>query len=205
MTMKKRNLVVLALAAVMVASLAASAVASAAPAWKFNGTELTGKETIVGAAISSSLTIPGATTTCEHFLYNMKIWNTGGTGEGEITELPLYECKASGECSVKSIEAEKLPWPTHLTTVAGKDYLIVEKVSVGIVYSGELCALLGEKVHVSGTAGGVINNTAQTATFDKATFEATKTALKVGSTVVEWNGEFPTEAFEAHREQALEG
>lgn len=201
----RKHMAVLAIAAVMLASLAASAAASAAPVWKFNSTELSGKETIVGAAISSKLTIPGATTECEHFLYNMKIQNVGGKGTGEITELPLYECKATASCSVKSIEAEKLPWPTHLATFVEKEYLIVEGASVGIVYSGTKCAIAGEKVRVAGTAGGLINNTEHTATFDKATFEATGTALKVGSAVIEWNGVFPTEAFEAHREEAVEG
>jgi len=141
----RKQVTVLALAAVMLASLLASAAANAAPVWKFNGAELTGNETIVGAAISSKLTIPGATTECEHFLYNMKISNKEGKGTGEITELPLYECKATETCSVKSIAAEKLPWPTHLATIGGKDYLVVEKVAVGITYSGALCAIGEEK------------------------------------------------------------
>jgi hypothetical protein len=195
----------LALVAVVAMSSVATAVASASPIWKFNGTELSGNETIVGAAISSSLAIPGATTTCEHFLYNMKIKNSGGAGKGEITEVPLYECSTSSKvCTVTSVTAEKLPWPTHLATVASKDYLEVEGVYVTIVYAGEACALSG-RVRVTGTAGGLIENTAQTATFDKATFEATGTSLKVGSGSVEWNGLFPTEGFETHREQALEG
>jgi hypothetical protein len=201
----RRYGVLLALVTVALASVTVTAVASASPAWKFSGVELAGNETAVGAAVSSKLTIPGATTECTHFLYNMKISNSAGTGKGEVTELPLYECKASGECAVKSIEAEKLPWPTHLTTVSGSDYIVIEKVDVGIVYSGELCALAGSKVRVSGSAGGVISNTAQTATFNKTTLEKTGTALKVGSTVIEWEGVFPTEAFEKHREEALEG
>lgn len=116
----RKQMVALAIAAVMLASLAASAAANAAPVWKFNSTELSGNETIVGAAISSSLTIPGATTVCEHFLYNMKITNKEAKGTGEITELPLYECKATETCTVKSIAAEKLPWPTHLVTIGEK-------------------------------------------------------------------------------------
>lgn len=185
------------------ASLAA--VASAAPVWKFNGTELSTTETAVGAAISSKLTIPGQTTECAHFLYNMKIKNSGGAGKGEITELPLYECKTlTASCNVESIAAEKLPWPIHLTTVGTKDYIVVEGVHVGIVYSGALCALEG-LVPVTGSAGGVIENTAQTATFNKTTMEATGTSLKVGSSSVEWNGVFTTEAFESHREQLIEG
>jgi hypothetical protein len=200
----RKYAVLLALVVVALSSATMAAAAGAAPVWKFNGTELTGNETILGAAISSKLTIPGATTECTHFLYNMKIKNSTG-GKGEITELPLYECKAGGGCAVESIAAEKLPWPTHLATFGGKDYLIVEGVKVGIKYSGALCALEGSLTIVKGTAGGLIENTAQTATFNKATFEATGTSLKVGSSSVEWNGLFPTEAFEAHREQVLEG
>jgi hypothetical protein len=183
-----------------------AAAASAAPVWKFSGTELVGNETIVGAAISSKLTVPGATTECAHFLYNMKIKNAEGTGKGEITELPLFECTASGSCTVESIVAEKLPWPTHLVTIVGKgDYLIVEGVKVGIKYAGPLCALSGTLTIVKGTAGGLIENANQTATFNKASFEATGTSLKVGSSSVEWTGVFTTEGFEVHREGLVEG
>jgi hypothetical protein len=206
--MKSRRYIgALVVVSVMLCGTAFAATASAAPVWKFNATELSGNETIVGAAISSSLSIPGATTTCAHFLYNMKIFNNAGAGKGEITELPLFECKTSGsKCSVESIEAEKLPWPTHLVNIAGKgDYLVVEKVSVGIVYSGALCALAEEKVEVTGSAGGLIENATQTAKFNKATFEATGTSLLVASSSVEWNGLFPTEGFTTHREQTLEG
>src|ERR1700691_2016591 len=111
--MKLRKSIIL-LASVVALVLGVVASASAAPPWKFNGTELTGKETIVGAAVSSSMTIPGATTECKHFLYSMKISNSGGTGKGEITELPLFECTTNTTaCTVAAIEAEKLPWATH--------------------------------------------------------------------------------------------
>ena len=103
---------ILLLVAVMALTLGAAATASASPAWKFNGSELSSSETLVGAATSSSMTIPGVTTECKHFLYNMKISDSGGKGKGEITELPLFECttKTAG-CTVASIEAKKLPWP----------------------------------------------------------------------------------------------
>lgn len=205
MKARRHGAMLVVVAVVALASAAMASAASASPVWKFNGAELSSTETAVGAAISSSLSIPGATTECEHFLYSMKISNSGGTGKGEITELPLFECKTtSGTCTVKSIQAEKLPWPVHLTTVGENDYIVVEKADVAIVYTGESCALSG-KVVVSGSAGGVINNKEETAQFDKATFEATKTALKVGSSTVEWNGLFPTEPFESHREESLEG
>jgi hypothetical protein len=191
-------LAVLALSSVFAAS------AGAAPAWKFNGTALTGKEDILGAAVSSSLTVPGMTTTCEHFLYNMSIENSGGTGKGSITELPLYECHTSTPiCTVTAIGANKLPWPTKLVTVSSKNYLVVEGVNVSIVYGGEECALGETEVIVSGTAGGLVDNTTETATFNAASFSATGSKLKVGGTAIEWNGVFPTEGFEWHREQAI--
>lgn len=198
---------VLAFAVAALTSAALASAAGAAPAWKFNSTELSGKETIVGAATSSSLKIPtAATVECEHFLYSMKISNTAGKGTGEVTEVPLYECKViPSTCTVAAITAEKLPWPDHLVTVGTTDYLYIEKVYVSITYGGEECALEGTTVVVNGSAGGKIENSAQQATFNKASFEATGAVLKVGSAAVEWNGVFPTEAFEAHREQALEG
>jgi len=181
-----------------------SASASAAPAWKFDGTTLSGEENIVGAAVSSGLTIPGLTTTCEHFLYNMEIENSGGTGEGEIVELPLFDCGTSSPyCTVEAIEAENLPWPTKLMTVSSKPYLFIEGIEVAILYGGEFCALGETWVPVRGTAGGSIDNTTESATFNSSTFAATGADLTVGAASIEWNGVFPTEAFEWHREDAL--
>lgn len=192
----------LAAMAVLCALFATSA--SAAPAWKFEGKALEGSEVIVGAAIDSSLTIPGLTTKCANFLYKVTIKNEAGTGKGEVTELPLYECTTNSKvCSVSKIGAEKLPWLSKLTTVSATNYIIIEGVKVGIVYSGEECAVGGTLVVVSGTAGGSIDNTAETATFNNATFTATGTSLKALATKIEWNGLFPTEAFQWHREQAI--
>ncbi len=190
------------------AALALSAVfsasASAAPAWRFNGTELTGSEVILGAAIDSSMTIPGLTTKCENFLYKLSISNSAGTGKGEVTELPLYNCTTTSKyCTVKTIGAESLPWPSNLKTVSSNPYIIVEGVKVGIVYSGELCSVSGLLVSVKGTAGGLISNVTETATFNKASFTATGTKLTALGSEIEWNGVFPTEAFQWKREQAL--
>jgi hypothetical protein len=202
----RKSILLLASVAVLIVSATAAATASASPAWKFNTTELAGNETIVGAAISSKLTIPGVTTICSHFLYNMKVSNNAEKkGTGEITELPLFECYTEGStCTVSSIEAKKLNWPTHLVTVAGKNYIFVEKVEVEIRYAGAECAFKGLPIIVKGTAGGVVENSTETAEFNKTTFTATGAVLKVGATQIEWNGLFPTEAFEKHREEKLE-
>lgn len=191
------------LAALLATTFVASA--SAAPVWKFEGKELTETETIVGAAIDSKLTVPGLTTKCANFLYKVKISNSAGTGKGELTELPLYECTTDSPevCTVKTITPETLPWAAKLTTVAPSNYIIIEGVKVSIVYSGVECALGGLTVKVIGTAGGLIDNTAETATFNATTFKSTKTELKALGSAIEWYGVFPTEAFEWHRNQAL--
>src|SRR4051794_11925384 len=192
-----------ALAALMISAVFASA-AGASPVWKFNGTELTGKETIVGAAIDSSLTVPGLTTKCANFLYKVSISNSAGLGKGEVNEVPLYECTTnSSACTVKSITPEVLPWPVKLTTVSASPYIVIEGVKVGILYAGEECVLGGTLVTVKGSAGGLIDNVAETATFNATTLTATATELRALGSKIEWNGLFPTEGFEWHREQAL--
>lgn len=188
----------LAISAVFVAS------ASASPAWNFEGKALEGSETIVGAAFESSMTIPGLTTKCENFLYKLTIKNEAGTGKGELTEMPLFNCTTdTTACTVKTIAAETLPWPAHLSKVETSNYIVIEKAKVGIVYAGVECALGGVKVTVSGSAGGLLDNVAETATFNEASFKATKTELKALSSKIQWSGVFPTEAFQWHRTQAL--
>jgi hypothetical protein len=191
------------LAALMLSAVFASS-AGAAPTWNFEGKALEGKETIVGAAIESSLTIPGLTTKCENFLYKLTIENVGGVGKGSVTELPLYNCTTNTKnCTVESITAETLPWAAQAKLVSTTNYIVIEGVKVSILYGGELCVLEGTLAKVTGTAGGRIDNTAETATFDKASFAATGTALKALGSTIEWNGVFPTEAFQTHRLQPL--
>jgi hypothetical protein len=191
-------------AALMLSAVFASS-ASAAPAWNFQAKALEGKETIVGAAIESSLTVPGLTTKCANFLYKLVIKNEAGTGKGEVTELPLYECSTSSKfCTVEAIAAQELPWTGgYLTKIESTNYIVIEKVKVNIWYAGELCALGGSLAVVKGNAGGRVDNATETATFDSSSFKATKTELKALGGSVIWTGVFPTEAFEWHREQAL--
>jgi hypothetical protein len=192
----------LAALAVLAAVLAASA--GAAPAWKFEAKALEGTEVVVGGAIESSMTIPGLTTKCENFLYKLTIKNEAGTGKGEVTELPLYNCATNSKaCTVKTIGAEKLPWASHLATFGTTNYVVIEGVRVAILYSGVECVLGGTLVTVTGSAGGSVDNTAETATFNSTTLSGSKTELKALGQKIEWNGLFPTEAFQWHREQAL--
>jgi hypothetical protein len=178
--------------------------ASATPAWKFEGKSLEGSETILGGAIESSMTIPGLTTKCENFLYKIKIKNEGGTGKGEVTELPLYNCTTNTKnCVVTAIAAQKLPWPSHLATFSSSNYVVIEGVNVSIEYGNEACVFYETLVTVTGSAGGIVNNETETATFNATTLSASKTELKALGNKIEWNGVFPTEAFEWHREQAI--
>lgn len=193
-----------ALAALAVLCAMFATTASAAPAWKFESKSLEGTEVILGGAIESSLTIPGLTTKCANFLYKLTIQNSAGTGTGSLTEMPLYECTTnSSACTVDKIGAEKLPWASKLTTVSTTPYIIIEGVKVGIFYGGEECVLGETLVTVTGSAGGSIDNTKETATFNASTLSASKTELKAAGQKIEWNGLFPTEAFQWHREQAL--
>jgi hypothetical protein len=201
---RKANIFGLVAVAALIISAVLAPSALAAPAWKFNGATLEGKETIVGAAIESSMTIPGLTTKCENFLYKVTISNSAGTGTGEVTEVPLYNCSTNSKyCTVDAIGAESLPWKANLKTVSTTHYIVIEGVKASILYGGELCVLGETTVVVTGTAGGRIDNTAETATFDTASFSATGTQLKALSQNIQWNGLFPTEAFEWRREQAL--
>jgi hypothetical protein len=190
------------LAALMLcAAFAASA--GAAPTWKFNGKALEGTETILGGAEKSGLTMWGFTTTCDNFLYEVSIKNEAGTGKGSITSLPLFGCYTNSTCTVEAIEAESFPWPSELKTVGASNYLVVKGVNVWVLYGGFFCPLWGVWAHVTGTAGGLINNTTESATFSPSSFAATGTALSSLGETVEWNGVFPTEAFKLHRGEAI--
>ncbi len=193
-----------ALATLAVLGAAFAASAGATPAWKFEAKALEGTEVVMGGAIDSSMTIPGLTTKCENFLYKLSVKNEAGTGKGELNEVPLYNCATnSSACTVGTIGAEKLPWQTHLATFGTTPYIVIEGVKVAIYYEGEECVLGETLVTVTGSAGGSIDNTAETATFNSSTLSTSKTELKALSQKIEWNGLFPTEAFQLHREQAI--
>lgn len=204
MNRKARGIFLKGMFTALVASAILAGSASASPVWNFEAKELTGSEVVMGGAFESSMTIPGLTTKCENFLYKLTIKNEAGLGKGELTEMPLYNCTTdTSACAVKTIAAETLPWPAHLSKVEVSNYIVIEKAKVGIAYSGEECVLRGVAVKVTGTAGGLLDNTAETATFNAASFKATKTELKALGSTIQWTGVFPTEAFQWHRNQAL--
>lgn len=183
------------------AAFAGSAVAG--PQWKFNGKALEGEEVIVGAAEKSALKVPGLTTTCDNFLYEIAIKNSGGTGTGSITDLPLFNCYTNTVCTVETITPEGFPWKANLKTISTSNYIIIEGIHVFIEYGNPKCAAFETETEVEGSAGGLINNTTESAEFNAASFKATATQLKTFSNVVEWEGVFPTEAFKWHRDEPL--
>lgn len=192
------------LLAVVVLGVTFADAATASPAWRFNGAELTSSETIVGEAVLSNLTIPGLTTTCKKMRYEMTISNSAGTGQGELKSLTFKTCFTNSEaCTVKTIKAEKLPWSAHLLTVASSNYLVIEGIKISILYAGVECALGGTSVAVTGSAAGLYNNTSETFALGSANSEAAKAELKALGTRIAWNGVFTTEATGVHSGEAL--
>ncbi len=203
MNLKSTRIFLGGLLAALMLSAAFAGSAVAGPTWKFDGNSLEGEETIVGGAEESGLTITGMTTTCENFLYEIAIDNSGGTGGGEVTDLPLFNCSTDTVCTVEGVEGESFPWNANIEEAGGKNYIVIEGVQVTIVYGNPLCVLYETEVEVEGSAGGLLDNETESATFDNSSFEATGAALEAYGNEVEWNGFFPAEGFEWHREEAL--
>ena len=201
----KRRARAFVIATALAALLAAGSAtwASASPAWRFNGEQLQGKETILGGATGAQLTFAGLTTTCEGFLYMMKVENSAGVGKGETTYLPIFDCTTSGACSVERAEAEELPWPTPLASVSGKNYVTFKNVHVLIEYGGEECVVEGIEFDIQGTMGALFDNVTETMTFNSSSFEKTKTELKTFSMKVELSAVLGAEAFGPHLGEAV--
>ncbi len=190
--------------AALALSVGLSSSAAASPAWKFEGSQLSGSETIVGGAAEGSLSIPSLLTTCD-FPYAMTISNLAGTATGLVTELPIVNCSTESKaCTVETIGPESLPWPVRGTTVTSKNYVVVEGIKIALVYEGAACALAETLITIKGTAGGLFDNKTHTFAFSPASFTATGTKLTAFGSAVQWNGTFTTEATGAHSGQPLE-
>lgn len=179
--------------AVLAAAVSASA-ASASPEWHFNGTLLpyTTQETVTAEATAASLTVPGLTTTCEPFVFELEVENLlGGPGVGEVTGVPLNNCYTNSKfCTVETAGAESLPWPVHLTTIGSEHYFVVEGVRISFFYGGELCALGETLVTIKGSAGGLVDDSSHAVTFNATTMAAVGAQLKAFTQKVELNGTF---------------
>ena len=203
MNLKSTRIFLGGVLAALMLSAAFTGTAFAGPQWKFNETTLTGEEVIIGAAEKSALEISGIKTTCDNFLYEIKIKNSGGTGAGSVTDLPLFNCYTNGVCTVEAIEPWGFPWTAGLKTISTKNYIEIKGVHVNIVYGNEECALYETEVEVTGTAGGLIDNATESATFNSSTFTTTGTQLWAFGTKVKWEGYFPAEGYEKHRLEKL--
>lgn len=201
--MSSRSIRILMSGLLVALAIGASPAGSAAATWTFSGSPLSGTEVTMGFGVKSSLTLP-APVTCEHFLYRMIISNTGGTEKSEVTELPLFNCTSSAkECTVEAIEAEELPWPSHLATVEGINYVVIENVGISILFGGESCPLNEVLATVTGSAGASFDNSLEAAVFSEASFTKTGTALSAFGSPVRLEGVFPTEAFQWHRGEPI--
>jgi hypothetical protein len=173
---------------------ATAGAANATAEWRFGGTLLSGAaETVELNATKASLTIPGLTTTCEPFAFELTVENPGGggAGVGKVTGVPLNNCYTNSKfCPVEWAQAASTPWPVRLTTLAGQHYLVIEGVKIAFMYGGELCALNETEVVVKGTAGGLVNDLTHTVTFSASSFTATGTMLKALGSKIEMNGVF---------------
>jgi len=199
------NLKSIAVALLAAAALAGTFAANAsAVTWKFNGSPLVGTEAVLSRAGESGFTIPGLTTTCKPFVYVVSASNPMGIAAASVTEAPLSNCFTNSKsCTVESIAAETLPWAGKVTTVAGSVYLIIQGFRVSILYGGEECVLGGTAVTITGTAGGLVNNTTESVTFNSSSFAATKTELKALGSKIEWNGVFTMIPTGAHIGQSV--
>ncbi len=181
-------------------------VANASPAWLFNGVEWgKGKENVVGDAVLGSFSIPSLELeiVCKKTHYEMAISNSGTMGLASMNWLGFTTCTATGPCTIEAIEAEGFPWSSHLQTVSGEPYFIVEKVKIMVPLDGVGCALEGISMPITGTAGSLYDNPTETFAFSPATFAKTKTKLVAfGSLAVEWSAAFTTEA-EFHKGETL--
>lgn len=192
-TRRNPGVVLLVLLTALLATAVAASAAEASPEWHFNGTLLPyqTQETVTAKATKASLTLPGITTTCEPFTFELEVKNLlGGPGVGEVTGLPLTNCYTNGVCTVEAVMAENLPWPVHLTTIGGEHYFVIEGIEILFVYGNPMCALYETEVLVEGTAGGLVDDTAHTVTFNSTTMATVGAQLLTFGWPTEFKGTF---------------
>lgn len=180
------------LAGLLVVAVAAST-AEASPEWHFNSTLLPyqTQETATAEAAEASLTALGMTTTCEPFTFELEVENLlGGPGVGGVTGLPLTNCYTNTHCTVEAVAAENLPWPVHLTTIGSEHYFVIEGIEILFVYGNPLCVFYETEVLVEGTAGGLIDDSAHTVTFNSTTMATVGAQLQSFSQPIDFKGTF---------------
>ena len=195
MKVRKRLLLLIVPAAMAAATFTAFTVASASstPKWYVGGSELKTTETIGGLAEPSDITVAGVSTKCEHSYYVAKIFNSGELGKGEVTYLPLYGCAANDGCTETKLEPAKLPWKMHTVYEESKPYVVIEGMTLETEYTGSSCPIKG-KGEVTGSIGGLVENSTHKTVFSAASAKATGASLKAGTASVEFTGSYTVEA-----------
>lgn len=162
-------------------------VAHASPAWLFNGTELSGQETVVGDAVLGSFTGFGISIVCKKTHYEMDISNKGKVGQASMNSLSFSTCTATSPCTIEEIGAEAFPWPASLKMVSGDPYFVVEKINIQILFGDPSCALYETWMPITGTATALYDNLTETFAFNPAKLSALGGAI-------DWTAAFTTEA-----------
>jgi len=199
-------LLLLALAVLLSATWASGA--SAAPAWKFGGVELSEPEAIAGGSTNSALSIPGITTSCKRFPYDMTVFNEASTARGEITEAAPDECSTNTTCEIESLTAEGFPWKLHGVTLKVEsklvNYVVIEGIRISVLYVGDECALDEILVTYTGSAAGKYDSTTGTFTLSAVNSNAAGAQMKALGSSAQFTGVFSTEALGLHSGEVLE-
>jgi hypothetical protein len=203
----RRRAARLSIASVLALVLAAtfSAVNAGAAIWEFNGTTLTGEETVLASASKVTLTIPGLTTTCD-MDYDLTIWNApaGAGAKASATGLSFSNCHTDSQsCTVAAIQALGLPWVADPTKVSASIYLVIKGVLIDLLYAGEECVLAEVPIEITGSAGGLIDNATESVIFNSSSFKATGTKLSGLKTTIQLQGIFAMQATGAHSGQSI--
>ena len=114
------------------------------------------------------MTIPGLTTKCENFLYKLTIENEAAPVKGAVTELPLYNCTTNSKCCTVEQDRRRKT-AVGIETDHGRNHHLHRHrrgQSRASSMRGEECVLGETLVTVTGSAGGSIDNTTETATFN---------------------------------------
>jgi hypothetical protein len=164
---------------------------SASPLWLVNGSSsFSSGEIATGTASNAYFEFFGLKTTCSTTKLGLEIGNPGGVGLVEATSLSLLGCSTNTVCTVEAVEAQGLPWPAHLATVSGGNYVVLEGVEVEILYGNPICVLNETVLPIEGTAGGLFTNAPAKLAFNPASFAATGTELSAFGSGIEWSATF---------------
>jgi hypothetical protein len=188
--MRKRAIWVAAMSVIAAFALSAvmASAAGAAPAWKVNGTELSGSETVVATSTTSKVTVATLETTCNATIA-MTISNSGGTAASSVESMTLSGCTTNAPaCPVTATEAPNTPWSGAGLSAGGNPYLKISGFDNRITYGGS-CAISGIKFRYIGSIGGLFDNANTTLTFDEASATATGSSIKsAGETKTTYSG-----------------